>query len=239
MNDRRRFLGLAVIAGSGFALAALPSRAETKRKSKTAPKAAPPPLAATVNPTEDLMREHGILLRMLLIYEEGVRRLEEGSTISVDIFASTLRLNQRFSEGYHQKLEEDHVFSKMEVAGKLTELTRVLRGQHDAERKLTAQLLKNATPSGLGSSERRTALVDGLRSLNRMLRPHTAWEDTVLFPAFHQLLTEREFEKLGEVFEETEHQVLGPAGFQGILGEVVQLERGLGIDKLSSFTVHI
>jgi hemerythrin-like domain-containing protein len=168
-----------------------------------------------------------------------MRRLEEGSTISADIFASTLRLQQRFSEGYHQKLEEDHVFSKMEVAGKLTELTQVLRVQHDAERKLTAQLLKNATPSGLGSSERRTALVEGLRSLNRMLRPHTAWEDTVLFPAFHQLFTEREFEKLGEVFAQTEHQALGPAGFQGILGEVVQLEKGLGIDKLSSFTIRI
>ena len=239
MNDRRRFLGLAVIAGSGFALAALPSTAEAKRKSKTSPKTLPPSPAAKVNPTEDLMREHGILLRMLLIYEEGIRRLEEGWTISADVLASTLRLSQRFSEGYHQKLEEDQVFSKMEVAGKLTELTQVLRAQHDAERKLTAQLLKNATPSGLGSSERRTALVDGLRSLNRMLQPHTAWEDTVLFPAFHQLFTEQEFEKLGEVFEETEHRALGPAGFQGILGEVVQLEKGLGIDRLSAFTIHI
>lgn len=185
------------------------------------------------------MREHGILRRMLLIFEEGTRRLEEGSTISADIFASTLRLNQRFSEGYHQKLEEDQVFPKMEAAGKLTELTHVLRAQHDAERKLTAQLLRNATPGGLGSSERRTALVDGLRSLNRMLQPHTAWEDTVLFPAFHQLFTEREYEKLGDVFEQLEHQALGPAGFQGILDEVSQLEKSLGIDKLSSFTVHI
>ncbi len=74
MNDRRRFLGLAVIAGSGYALAALPSPAEAKRKSKTAPKTASPPPAAKVNPTEDLMREHGILLRVLLIYEEGMRR---------------------------------------------------------------------------------------------------------------------------------------------------------------------
>jgi len=127
----------------------------------------------------------------------------------------------------------------MEKVGRLTELTQVLRAQHDAERKLTAQLLRNATPSGLGSGDRRTGLVDGLRSLNRMLRPHTAWEDTVLFPAFHELFTEQEFEKLGDLFEEVEHQALGPAGFHGVLAEVEQLEKGLGLDKLSTFTIRI
>src|SRR5258707_4378717 len=131
MNDRGRFLGLAVIAGSGSALAALPSPAEAKRKSKTAPKTAPPPPAAKVNPTEDLMREHGILLRVLLIYEEGMRRLEGGSTILADIFSFTLRLSQRFFEGYHQKLGEDHAFSEMGDARKRNELTPVLRGADD------------------------------------------------------------------------------------------------------------
>src|SRR5262249_2560738 len=114
-----------------------------------------------------------------------------------------------------------------------------LREQHEAERKLTAQLLKNATPSGLGSSERRAALVEGLRSLNRMLRPHTLWEDTLLFPAFHQLFTGAELEKLGQAFHEFEHRTLGPSGFQAVLAEVGQLEKNLGIDKLSTFTVHI
>src|SRR5258707_12548242 len=113
MNDRGRFLGLAVIAGSGSALAALPSPAEAKRKSKTAPKTAPPPPAAKVNPTEDLMREHGILLRVLLIYEEGMRRVEEGWPISDENFGSTLGIRLGVSVAQYQKLEKGYMVSEM------------------------------------------------------------------------------------------------------------------------------
>jgi len=229
MNDRRKFIGMAVVGG-GLALAA--------SKSKAPSKGPPKPTAAPVHPSEDLMREHGILGRMMLIYEEGLRRLENGISISAEVFASTLRLQQRFLNDYHQKLEEDHVFPRIEAAGGLREMTQVLRDQHAAERRLTAQLLKNATPSGLGSSERRTALVEGLRSMNRMLRPHTLWEDTVLFPAFHRLFSDQEFEKLGQTFDDFERRALGPSGFEGVLAEVGQLEKNLGIDKLSGFTVH-
>ena len=230
MNNRRRFIGLAVVGG-GLALAA--------RKPSGPNKVPPKRIPAPVHPSEDLMREHGILGRMMLIYEEGLRRLENGTSISADVIASTLRLQQRFLDDYHQKLEEDQVFPRIEAAGGLSDMTRVLREQHNAERKLTAQLLKNATPSGLGSSERRAALVEGFRSLNRMLRPHTLWEDTVLFPAFHQLFTDAEFEKLGQAFDDFEHRALGPSGFEGVLAEVGQLEKSLGIDKLSTFTVPI
>jgi len=230
MNERRRFIGL-VVAGGSLALAA--------RKSSAPSKEPPKRTAAPVHPTEDLMREHGVLGRMMLIYEEGLKRLENGTSISAEVIASALRLQQHFLDDYHQKLEEDQVFPRIEAAGGRKEITRVLRQQHEAERKLTAQLLKNATPSGLGSSERRATLVEGLRSLNRMLRPHTLWEDTVLFPAFHQLFTGAEFEKLGETFDAFERRALGPSGFEGVLAEVSQLEKNLGIDNLSAFTAHI
>ncbi len=69
-----------------------------------------------------------------------------------------------------------------------------------------------------------------------MYEPHAAREDTVLFPAFHALFTEKEFDELGERFEEKEHQVLGSAGFEGTVEKVAQLERSLGIYDLAQFT---
>jgi hypothetical protein len=39
---------------------------------------APAEEEVSVTPPEDLMREHGVLKRVLLIYREGIRRLQAG-----------------------------------------------------------------------------------------------------------------------------------------------------------------
>jgi len=69
-----------------------------------------------------------------------------------------------------------------------------------------------------------------------MYRPHEAREDTVLFPAFRELVSREEYERLGEQFESREDEVLGHRGFERIVDEVAGIERGLGIYDLASFT---
>jgi hemerythrin-like domain-containing protein len=128
------------------------------------------------------------------------------------------------------------VFPRLEKAGKLVELTKTLRAQHVAGRALTADVLKAAGAGNLGDKSRGQAVVTATTSFIRMYRPHAAREDTVLFPAFHELMSEKEWKALGDRFEEREHQVLGKAGFEGVLDEVGQIERTLGIYELSLFT---
>ena len=69
-----------------------------------------------------------------------------------------------------------------------------------------------------------------------MYRPHAAHEDTVLFPAFHTVVSRWEYEALGEAFEDKEHQLFGEGGFEKIVAEVAALERALGIEDLRRFT---
>src|SRR5438034_413567 len=59
-----------------------------------------------VSPPEDLMREHGALNRILLIYEESVHRLDAGSGLPIDVVAGGADIIRRFIEQYHEKLEE-------------------------------------------------------------------------------------------------------------------------------------
>ena len=69
------------------------------------------------------MREHGVLRRILLVYEESIRRLAAGDAAGadvVDVIAGAANIVHRFVEGYHEKLEEDFVFPKLEKAGKLS-----------------------------------------------------------------------------------------------------------------------
>ena len=77
-----------------------------------------------------------------------------------------------------------------------------------------------------------------LRTFNRMYRPHAAREDTVLFPAFHELVGEKAYRELGDQFEEEEKKKLGNQGFEGAVAQVAKLEEHFGLADLDQFTPH-
>jgi hypothetical protein len=54
-----------------------------------------------ISPSEDLMREHGVLSRVLLIYEESARRLEAGLEFPRDPLVSAIDITRRFVQEYH------------------------------------------------------------------------------------------------------------------------------------------
>lgn len=186
-----------------------------------------------VLPVEDLMREHGVLSRILLIYDLTAGQIEEGREISPAALKSAAEIVRDFIEGYHEKLEEEYIFTRMEKAGKLMDLTQVLRNQHDGGRKLTAYIIQNAA---IDTPEGKQALLSRIKQFTRMYRPHKAREDTVLFPAFHALVPPKEYAALGEKFEARETRLFGEGGFEKIVDRVAGLEKQLGIYDLDQFT---
>ena len=175
-----------------------------------------------VSPAEDLMREHGLLNRVLLVYEECARRMDDGKGAPPQL-GQAANIIRDFVEGYHEKLEEEFLFPRFRKANKLVDLVDTLQQQHEAGRKLTAAILDQPAPAQL-------------RAFIRMYRPHEAREDTVLFPAFRDLVGEKEYDRLGDRFEEREHQLFGKAGFEGQVENVAGIERALGIYELARFT---
>jgi hemerythrin-like domain-containing protein len=186
---------------------------------------------AEVSPAEDLMREHGVLRRALLVYEEWLRRVDAGEPTPTGALGRTASLVRRFVEDYHEKTEEQEVFPRLEKAGKLVDLCKTLREQHDAGRKLTAQVIDAGE-----AVDARPRVSSALRAFIRMYRPHAAREDTVLFPAFHDLVGEKLYKQLGDKFEETEHKMFGQDGFEMAVKQVAELEETFGIADLSRFT---
>lgn len=192
-----------------------------------------------VSPVEDLMREHGVLDRILLIYDEILwRRLPKNADFPPEVLSKSADLVRRFIEDYHEKLEEDYLFPRFEKAGKLTDLVQVLRTQHKAGRQLTDSIKNLATLDAIKSSAEREKLNNALRLFTRMYRPHAAREDTVLFPVLRSLVSPHEYAALGEEFEDKEHALFGKEGFEGIVAEVSELERKLGLDDLAVFTAQ-
>jgi hemerythrin-like domain-containing protein len=190
-----------------------------------------------VAPPEDLMREHGALNRVLLIYEESARRLEtQGPPLPLDALTGAAGIIRHFIEDYHEKLEEDFLFPRFEKAGKLVDLVATLRRQHQAGRRLTEEIQRLATPTRIQDEGVKKKMVGTIRSFVRMYRPHEAREDTVLFPALRSIINPSEFRALGEQFEEKEHQLFGKEGFEGVVAQVANIEETLGINDLNQFT---
>lgn len=228
-GERRRLLRLSAAAAGSVLISSAGARTP----------AAVAAAAEEVPPTEDLMREHGVLKRVLLIYQEAERRLRNGTRLPPEALHDSADVIRTFIEGYHERLEERFVFPRLRKAGKLVDTVKVLATQHDKGRILTRRILTGATAQGLADARTRDRVIDAMGSFDRMYSPHEAREDTVVFPTFRDIMPVREFAEMGERFEDEEHRRFGAAGFTGVVDRVAGIEKELGIYDLSKFTPHV
>jgi hemerythrin-like domain-containing protein len=228
---RRRILGISVSAAGAIALAAC-----DKPQPKAAGPGAPAEDEVPVTPPEDLMREHGVLKRVLLIYREGIRRVEASDELPVQALNAGAAIIRSFIEDYHEQLEEKHVFPKLEQAGKLADVTAVLRTQHARGRVLTERVVAATSTAPALDQVKRDAVVQDMSAFIRMYEPHEAREDTVVFPALRQVVPANEFRDMADMFEDEEHRRFGQAGFEGVVDKVADIEKSLGIYDLNQFT---
>jgi hemerythrin-like domain-containing protein len=231
---RRALLGAA--SAVGLTLMGAGAHAASRAKAGAKKKGEAQGGEEDVGPGEDLMREHGVLRRTLLVYGEIGRRLESGADFDLGTLQKSAQLIRTFVEDYHERQEEEMVFPRFERAHKLVELVSVLRAQHQAGRKVTERVQSLALPASAKDPAQRRQLRALLLSFIRMYEPHASREDTVLFPALHDLVSRSEYDALGEDFERREHQVFGEDGFEHAVTQIDAIEKSLGIENLAQFT---
>ena len=192
-----------------------------------------------ISPVEDLMQEHGVLRRVLLIYADIDRRVQAGLGFPMATLEAAAGIVHDFVEYYHERMEEEKVFPHFEGAGRMVPLVKILRQQHQAWRKMTRYLQTQVNVGLLLNEQNRRELSRYLRAFMGMYQPHAAREDTVLFPAFRSLMPAKAYQELGEKFEQIEHQKFGEQGFHKAVAQVAELEKTLGIHDLAQFTPHL
>lgn len=228
VSGRRSLLGLAAVMPVTVAVR-LAQAKEGKRKGHAEEEEG-------IGPGEDLMREHGVLRRILLVHGEVLRALQAGKEVNPEVLRRTGKLIRSFVEDYHEKQEEELLFPRFERAGKLLSLVKVLRAQHQAGRTVTDRIVSLATPAGVKEAGARKELAARLEGFSRMYEPHAAREDTVLFPALREIVSRHEYDALGEQFERREKQLFQGDGFERAVAEVDAIEKLVGIEDLAKFT---
>ena len=230
--DRRVFLRSGILlSGAAVAGVGLLRGAEIEKKGEEK--------EVKVGPPEDLMREHGVLKRILLIYGEALRRIDAKQDFPPEALADAAGIIRSFVEDYHEKLEEDFLFPRFEKANQLVDLVRVLREQHQAGRRVTDVTMRFASLQSLRNESERAQLINSMQQFIRMYNPHEAREDTVLFPAFRKIVSPHEFDSLGEDFEKKEDELFGEEGFEKMVDKVASIEKHFGIYDLAQFTPKI
>jgi len=191
-----------------------------------------------VEAAEDLMREHGVLRRALLVYSEAASRLSSGQgEVSPDALSKTAALFRRFGEDYHERsLEEQHVFPVLrQQGGRNATLTNVLKQQHDRGREITDYIIAVTRGGRIGTADAKP-LASALLPFVRMYEHHTAIEDTVIFPAWKAAIAKSQYQELSEQFEDLEHRMFGKDGFEDAVEQIGVIEQAFGLADLSKLT---
>jgi hemerythrin-like domain-containing protein len=189
-----------------------------------------------VTPPEDLMREHGVLDRVLLIYEAAIAKLSRNEDFDPAVITQSAGIIRDFINNYHEKSEEEHVFPRFKSARKMVDLVNTLLQQHQAGRRVTETILNLAPASRRNANDRRH-VVTAMQSFITMYRPHAAREDTDLFPQLQKLVSPNEYDAMAEEFEKKEHQLFGEDGFEKMVQQVAKIEETVGIHNLNQFTL--
>jgi hemerythrin-like domain-containing protein len=190
-----------------------------------------------VGSVEDLMREHGVLRRILLVYQQSAVKLRSGDALDLPILNRAARLFRNFGEDYHQRtLEESFIYPTLrKMRGPASQYPDVLIAQHHRGRRITDYILE-ATARKRLSRTRAALLAQNFDAFALMYQNHSAREDTLVFPAWKQALAERDLEELGDRFEDIEQAQFGKQGFDATVDEVAAIENALGYGDLSQFT---
>jgi hemerythrin-like domain-containing protein len=247
MNDlgsRRAFLVLSGMTGPALLVGCRKDEAPAPEKNASEVALAGPSAKPSaegkeepeVGAVEDLMREHGVIRRALVVYREaGTRLRAKPAGIPADALQKTAKLLRSFAEDYHErKLEEAHIFPAIKRAGgPAAHDIDALIAQHQRGREITDYVM--ATTAGNIAAANAEPLARTLEAFCRMYEEHAALEDTLVFPAWKKTMSAKALDEMGDLFEDIEKRTFGRDGFDDAVDQIEVIERAFGFE-LAQFT---
>jgi hemerythrin-like domain-containing protein len=185
-----------------------------------------------LTPAEILSRNSAVLQRVMLVYENGIRRVTDGEDIDPTVFSQCAEVARDFFHNFHEKAEQELVYPVFKKAGRMVDLVNALSTQQSEGRKLTDRIIDGAPK--IHAKEQRDALAGDIKSFIDLYRPHLAREESDIFPTLHHLVTADEYGQMATELLKRETAAFGAdGGFEASIKKVAQVEAKIGMHDLA------
>jgi len=201
----------------------------------------PPPITqsqqvTSVDPIQDLQKDHGLFRRLLLIYDEMTRIINSGQDFDTSQLQNAANIVASYFENFHEMLEETYIFPVFIQNQQMVDLVNTLQQDHATGRTITQSILLQCQTGDLQSPQTLQTISNSLQQYVTILRPHLAKEESQLFPLFQNLTTQQNYDVIGELFAGQEIDTFGQNGFTSISNQVSAIEQALNMTTLAQPT---
>ena len=191
------------------------------------------------SPTEDLMKEHGVIERIMLIYQRMIEKAITGQEVDVSVIDRASKMVNEYVSKHHERDEEKYVFPKFREANYIVDLVDTLEHQHNVSRALNKEVTELSAKGAEITQDEAVRLLDLCGMFVNMYLPHISRENTILFPTFFDIVSPEYVRDIKKKMEDEEEKVLGETGFRGFVGHVAKLEKEAGCHELSQYTAQL
>jgi hemerythrin-like domain-containing protein len=189
-----------------------------------------------VSAPEALSREHAMLTRLLLAIDSVVNNALEDRKADVSPINSAANAIDAVVANHHMAFEEQNIYPRMEQVDYLSSMTETLEGQHDDARAVNKMVLDLTRSGKIRGQSELDELALLTKSFKDMITAHAAWEETIIFPAMYDLLSERDMSDINKKFMEAESKLLGNKGVVEIYRTIDSIEEAAGTHDLNMYT---
>ncbi len=179
-----------------------------------------------MTPTEILIDEHRLILRVLEHLEEGADRLDSGDNITAEFFLDAAEFVAGFADKCHHGKEEDILFVALTARDMPQDSgpVAVMLHEHDEGRRYTAGFRSAAEQMKEGDESAIADVVRNVFDYVNLLRTHIFKEDNVLFPMAEQIIPADTMQQVAEDFQ----RVIAEDERRGIRTKYLALAEKLG-----------
>jgi hemerythrin-like domain-containing protein len=179
---------------------------------------------------EDLMMEHGLLSRLLLILDDLTKKINLDITINTQLIKITLMIIRKFFQDHHEKTEEKYIFPRLINTVHNDDVLELIN-QHKVARCLVDSIILD-----LDDNVDIRLISQKLRELIDMYKIHEARENSVIFNAFRKSISSQEYDQLEKIMDDEEEELLGENAYERVLNLVIMIEKKLNIHDLKTKT---
>lgn len=180
-----------------------------------------------MTPTQLLVAEHEVIMRMLEVLMRVAKKLEAGESVEPDHLDKIVDFIRTFADTCHHGKEEDLLFKAMVDTGFPQEggPIAVMVSEHDQGRGYVREMAEAAADYRKGSAQAGERFARNAQNYVNLLSQHIDKENNILYPMADRLLPKEKQEELIVLFEKVETEKIGPGAHEQYHNLVHQFEQ--------------